>query len=81
MSDESLFIEREIGQREVKDFGKVIQLTPQEILDKRYWRYKKKTPPKDTFKPKRKKAKVIDKRLFNEQYDHLQHIKSIRSEL
>lgn len=42
----------------------------------RYWRYKKLTPPRSTSK-KHSKAKLIDKKLFNEIYDNQQHLRQI----
>lgn len=53
--------------------------TQNERVDSLYWRYKKSTPPKDTYKPK-KRTKLKDKQLISEHISHLRHIRSIRDE-
>lgn len=54
-----------------------VPYTPQEKIDSRYWRYKKKTPPKDVYKPR---TKITDKRLINEDVARIRHIQSIKRE-
>lgn len=50
--------------------------------DRLYWRYKKKTPPKATSKRhgKVKRVKPVDPTIFNDDYDHRQHLKDIHRE-
>lgn len=58
---------------------KPVAYTAQEQVDARYWRYKKQTPPKDTYKPK--KTKLIDKHLIGEQIANRNHLRNIKNEL